>query len=57
MIAIRRLDDCSSLHLKSDFPHWVEGVKTGGFKVPTQDVSGVLGSVRNDVMTVWAHGD
>jgi hypothetical protein len=50
MIAVR----CT---LKSDFPHWVEGVKVGGFKVPTQDVSGVLGSVRNDVLTVWAHGD
>ena len=29
-----------------------KAVKVGGFKVPTQDVSGVLGSVRNDVMTV-----
>ena len=25
--------------------------------MPTQDVSGVLGSARNDVVTVWAHGD
>jgi hypothetical protein len=32
-------------------------VKLGGFKVPTQKVSGVLGSARNDVTTVWAHGD
>ena len=58
MIAIPRADDCSSLHLKSDFPPLGQkGVKVGGFNVPTQDVSGVLGSVRNDVMTVWAHGD
>ena len=58
MIAIPRADDCSSLHLKSDFPLLGQkGVKVGGFKVPTQDVSGVLGSVRNDVMTAWAHGD
>jgi len=34
-----------------------KGVKVGGFRVPTQDVSGVLGSVRNDAMTVWAQGD
>ena len=33
------------------------GVKLGGFKVPTQPVSGLLGSARNDVTTVWAHGD
>ena len=33
------------------------GVKLGGFKVPTHEVSGVPGSARNDVMTVWAHGD
>jgi hypothetical protein len=32
-------------------------VKVGGFRVPTQDVSGVLGSVRNDAMTVCAHGE
>jgi hypothetical protein len=34
-----------------------KAVKVGGFKVPTQDVSGVPGSVRNDTMTVCAHGD
>jgi hypothetical protein len=33
------------------------GAKADGFKVPTQEVSGVLGSARNDVTTVWAHGD
>jgi hypothetical protein len=32
-------------------------VKLGGFRVPTQDMSGVLGSVRNDAMTAWAHGE
>ena len=32
-------------------------VKLGGFSAPTQDVSGALGSARNDTMTVWAHGD
>jgi hypothetical protein len=52
MTAIPRADDCGSLHLNSDFLHSVEGVKVGGFNVPTQDVSGVLGSARNDVMTV-----
>jgi len=25
--------------------------------VPTQDVSGVPGSVRNDAMTIWAQGE
>jgi hypothetical protein len=35
---------------------WKE-VKGGGFRVPTQDVSGVLGSVRNDATTFWAHGE
>ena len=34
-----------------------EGPKVGGFRVPTQDVSGALGSARNDTMTVCAHGD
>jgi hypothetical protein len=33
------------------------GVKVGGFRVPTQDVSGLFGSLRNDAMTVCAHGD
>jgi hypothetical protein len=25
--------------------------------VPTQDVFGLLGSVRNDAVTIWAHGE
>jgi hypothetical protein len=28
----------------------------GGLSLPTQDVSGVPGSVRNEAMTIWAHG-
>jgi hypothetical protein len=29
----------------------------GGLSLPTQDVSGVPGSVRNEAMTIWAHGE
>src|SRR5262245_61108971 len=32
-------------------------VKLGGFSAPTQDVSGVAGSARNDRITVCAQGE
>jgi hypothetical protein len=32
-------------------------VKLGGFNAPTQDVSGVPGSARNETITAWAQGD
>ena len=31
-------------------------MKPGGFSAPTQDVSGVAGSARNDTITDWAQG-
>ena len=31
--------------------------KLGGFSSPTQDVSGAVGSARNDTTTAWAQGD
>ena len=32
-------------------------MKLGGLNALTQDVSGALGSAKNDTMTVWAQGD
>src|SRR5438105_5095216 len=34
-----------------------KGVKVGGLRVPTQEVSGAAGSARNDTITVCAQGD
>src|SRR2546423_14364777 len=33
-----------------------KGVKVGGLRVPTQEVSGAVGSARNDTITVCAQG-
>jgi hypothetical protein len=38
-------------------PSGWDGVKGGGIRGPTHDVSGLLGLVRNDARTVWAHGE
>ena len=32
-------------------------VKLGGFRAPTQDVSGASGAARNETTTAWAQGD
>jgi hypothetical protein len=32
-------------------------VNGGGFSGPTHEVSGLLGLLRNDVKTCWAHGE
>ena len=32
-------------------------MKLGGFNAPTQDVSGLPGSARNETITAWVQGD